>query len=172
MEDIFNSLKDFKFTFEPDETTVTHWGGLSGKANHMYGLKGENHPSYWWHKNEATKEYYENKRKSVLESWMNDEERRKQHSDKMKERWLNGKITPEMARKNGNHGLKGKDAHDSIEIEYKGKIYYGWRELKEQTKISKHLYKKYYLNGIDPESRVGTNGPNPNKNMVIMKGGV
>lgn len=29
----------------------------------------------------------------------------------------------------------------------------------EKTKVSKHLYNKYYLNGIDPEFRIGTDGP-------------
>jgi len=89
----------------------------------------------------------------------------------MKERWKSGKLTPEIVRKNGQHGLKGKDIHNTIDIEYKGVIYYGWRELKEKTKVTKHLYNKYYLNGIDPESRIGSNGPNPN-NMNFLKGGV
>jgi hypothetical protein len=162
-EDIFTSLRSMEWNFEEIKnnsiqgiTFVTY-----GADNPMFGLKGENHPSHWWHKNQATQQYYDKKRKSVLESWMNDDERRKQHSKKMKERWSSGKITPEMSRKNGNHGLKGKDVHNSIAIEYKGVIYYGWRELKEQTKVSKHLYTKYYLNGIDPESRIDSNGPIP-----------
>ena len=44
-------------------------------------------------------------------------------------------------------------------VENKGKTYYGWRELQEGTGVTKHLYKKYYLNGIDPETRIGANGP-------------
>jgi hypothetical protein len=156
-EDIFESLRNFEFDLNSHRVP---WGsGFFGKLNCMYGLKGENHPSYWWHKNEATKEYYENKRKSVLESWMNNSERKKQHSEKMKERWKSGKITPEIARKNGQHGLKGKDIHNTIDIEYKGVLYYGWRELKEKTGVTKHLYKKYYLNGVDPEPRIGCDGP-------------
>jgi hypothetical protein len=79
----------------------------------------------------------------------------------MKERWKSGKITKETARKNGQHGMKGKDAHNSIAIEYKGVLYYGWRELQENTKVTKHLYKKYYLKGIDPEPRIGSDGPVP-----------
>lgn len=159
MEDIFESLKTYNFVFVPDETTKIYWGSFSGDKNPMYGLKGENHPSYQWHKNEASSEYYENKRKSILESWMNSDERRNQHSIKMKERWSLGKITAETARKNGHHGLKGKDIHNTLEIEYKGVIYYGWRELQEKTNVTKHLYKKYYLNGQDPEPRIGCDGP-------------
>lgn len=33
--------------------------------------------------------------------------------------------------------------------------------LLENTGISKHLYKKYYLNNIDPTNRIGKNGPIP-----------
>lgn len=44
-------------------------------------------------------------------------------------------------------------------LENNGKIYYGWRELQETTGVTKHLYNKYYLNGIDPEKRIGANGP-------------
>jgi len=44
-------------------------------------------------------------------------------------------------------------------------LYYGWRELQDKTKVTKHLYKKYYLNGIDPEPRIGCDGPNTNINM-------
>jgi len=156
-EDVFESLKTFVCDIEIQ--TVPWGSSLPGEANFMYGLKGENHPAFWFHKNQATDEYYENKRKSVLESWMNAEDRRKQHSIKMKERWESGKITPEMSRKNGNHGLMGKDIHNTLDIEYKGVIYYGWRDLLEKTKVTKHLYKKYYLKGIDPEFRIGCDGP-------------
>jgi len=38
-------------------------------------------------------------------------------------------------------------------------IYYGWRDLLEKTKVTKHLYKKYYMKGIDPEFRIGCDGP-------------
>lgn len=173
MEDIFEGLRNLKIDFEEIKKLSSGRSNFVtyGKDNPMFGLKGENHPSSKWHKETATEDYYSNKREKVLESWMNDEERRKQHSEKMKERWKSGKLTPEIARKNGQHGLKGKDIHNTIDIEYKGVIYYGWRELKEKTKVTKHLYNKYYLNGIDPESRIGSNGPNPN-NMNFLKGGV
>jgi len=31
------------------------------------------------------------------------------------------------------------------------------------TGISKHLYKKYYIKGINPNERIGKNGPAPNE---------
>jgi hypothetical protein len=101
MEDIFASLRvmewdfeEFKKNLKQNYTFVTY-----GADNPMFGLKGENHPSHLWHKEKASKEYYEQKRKSVLESWMNNEDRKKQHSKKMKERWQSGKITPELDSK-------------------------------------------------------------------------
>lgn len=56
---------------------------------------------------------------------------------------------------------KGSNRARATTIEYKGKTYYGWRELQENTGVSKHLYKKYYINGMDPEERIGKNGPVP-----------
>ena len=136
------------------------WGaGFPGELNCMFGLRGENHPASNWMRNEATPDYYERKRLRVVESWMNADDRRKQHSEKMKERWASGKLNADIARKNGNHGMKGKEVHNSLELEYNGNVYYGWRELQEATGVTKHLYNKYYLNGIDPKSRIGKNGP-------------
>ena len=42
-------------------------------------------------------------------------------------------------------------------IEYKGKIYNGYDDLKDNTGISYHLYNKFYKNGIDPEQFIGNN---------------
>lgn len=55
-----------------------------------------------------------------------------------------------------------------IDIEYLGKIYRGWQNLFDETGVTKHLYKKYYLNGIDPLLRKGASGP---ANKFNMKGG-
>lgn len=154
-KELFRTLAEMDVVCDP-----IPWGGaLPGKANFMYGLRGENHPSSRWHKEEATKEYYAKKRNSVMVGWMNSDERRKQHSEKMKERWASGKITADQARQNGKHGLTGKDNPFVREIEYEGKTYYGWRELKEATGVTKHLYNKYYKQGIDPTSRIGADGP-------------
>ena len=161
MQDIFESLRNMEWDLEKVKAhSYNHTNFITyGKNNPMYGLKGENHPSSYWHKNVATKKYYDNKKIGVLESWMNDSDRRKQHSEKMKERWINGKLTADISRKNGQHGLSGKDIHNTLEIEYKGVLYFGWKELLEKTKVTKHLYKKYYLNGVDPEPRIGKDGP-------------
>lgn len=42
-------------------------------------------------------------------------------------------------------------------IEYKGKIYIGYDDLKNNTGVSYHLYNKFYKNGIDPEPFIGNN---------------
>jgi NUMOD3 motif len=44
-----------------------------------------------------------------------------------------------------------------LEIEYNGKMYKGYKELKEETGITRHLYLKFYKNGIDPIPYIGNN---------------
>lgn len=157
--DIWESLKQFCIEHKGEFETIPWGASMSGEGNFMYGLRGENHPASSWLRNEATPEYFERRNAGVKRSWMNATERKKTHSEAMKEKWASGKIDASIARKNGNHGLKGKEIHNTLEIEYKGKTYYGWRELQEGTGVTKHLYNKYYVNGIDPETRIGANGP-------------
>lgn len=119
------------------------------------------------------KNYSKRMSEQVYKSWEENCERRKKQSEYMKKKWTDGKITAEQSRINGHHGLKGKDIHNTLSIEYKGDVYYGWQELKEKTGVSKHLYKKYYMKGMDPEFRINTNGPNPkNSTTTNLKGGV
>ena len=160
MEDkIWESLKQFCIENKDKFETIPWGSSMKGEGNLMYGLRGENHPASGWLKNEASQEYFDRRNQGIKNSWMNAEDRRKTHSETMKEKWASGKINADVARKNGNHGLKGEQIHNSLEIEYKGKTYYGWRELQEGTGVTKHLYNKYYLNDIDPETRIGSNGP-------------
>jgi hypothetical protein len=101
---------------------------------------------------------------AVFKTWENNEERREQTSIKMKERWDNDDGTLRtMALKNLPDPMIGKENPVVKEIEYYGKIYYGWRELYEGTNVSKHLYNKYYVNGVDPSKRIGANGPTQNE---------
>lgn len=158
MDDIFESLKTFVCETEP----IPWGGGMPGKANHMYGLRGVNHPALLWLNSLSDlerEEHFSRIKNGVKRSWIANMERKQSHSDSMKEKWASGKLSAETSRKNGNHGHLGKDVHNSKIIEYKGKTYYGWRELQEGTGVTKHLYNKYYLNGIDPETRIGANGP-------------
>lgn len=41
-------------------------------------------------------------------------------------------------------------------LEYKGDYYLGYDELEIKTGVSRHLYKKYYMNGIDPVPFIGS----------------
>jgi hypothetical protein len=112
-----------------------------------------------WHMNRP-KEWSDNVSAAVKKSYENNEDLRRLRSEQMKDTWdKNKKRMTETARINGKHNQFGKLNHNSIEIEYKGTIYYGWRELQENTSVTKHLYKKYYLNGVDPEPRIGKDGP-------------
>lgn len=123
-----------------------------------------NHPS------KVTDHWCEFVSESIRLSWENDTDRKIKTSERMKRLWSEGKLKKEQARINGNHGLKGKDVHNTLEIEYNGVVYYGWRELKEITGVSKALYTKYYLNGLDPTPRIGKNGPNlKNEIMPILR---
>ena len=155
---LFPDLKDFDpGPVDPSEL-ISDGFILRGKDNPMYGLKGKDHPGGQWKRDENFKKYMS---EYITEKqWKNNDERRKLHSELMKNRWKNNyEKMRSNAILNGRHGQKGKEVHNTLELDYKGKMYYGYRELKEATGVSKHLYRKYYLKGIDPEFRIGTNGP-------------
>jgi hypothetical protein len=114
-----------------------------------------------WHINRPP-EWIQNVSVSVSKSYQKNPSLKNKRSETFKENWKNNKEKMSaIARKNGNHGHFGSLNHNSKSIEYKGIIYYGWRELKEQTGISKDLYKSYYEKGLDPSPRIGKNGPPP-----------
>jgi hypothetical protein len=132
---------------DPKETIPEGWG--KGRTiEHM----SSRDPEKW---SEICKQ-------SARKQWNNNYKRKKNHSDRLKNTWKNNySVMTEKARKNGKHGMFGKLSPRALLLEYKGVEYYGWRELKEATGVSKDLYKKYYLNGIDPEPRIGKDGPAP-----------
>jgi len=117
---------------------------LTGNKNHMYGKFGKNHPSSAWHKNKRHDSYCKNVSVGVKQKqWTNDDgSRRKCHSEKLKETWKNNReIMSEKSRKNGK-GLIGEKHWRSTKIEYEGVTYYGWRELKSKTNLSRNEYEK------------------------------
>ena len=98
-------------------------------------------------------------RERVTKDWAGNDARRKQLSIDSKLRWENNRERySEIARNNGNHSLHGRPVYNALSIEYNGVTYLGWDALYQATKISKKLYRKYYLNGIDPTPRIGTDG--------------
>lgn len=110
---------------------------------------------------------------SAFKQWQDNIERRKSTSQRMKSIWAdNREYMLKRAKENGLKGAKsGKDnvMCRNLQIEYKGKIYYGWTALATATGVGKDLYKRYYLNGFDPEPRIGKNGPISKKEKESMK---
>lgn len=119
-------------------------------------LVGEKTKKYW-----DSEEGYQKKQRLI-------ERNRTKHSLCLKEKWKNP--TSEMLNnldklKNSKMSEEGKQkVRDALikEIEYKKEIYLGWKDLLSKTGVTKHLYKKYYLNGYDPEINIGNN-INPKK---------
>lgn len=100
----------------------------------------------------------------VFENWRGNETRRSSMSSKMKKSWSeNREARTASAIANLPKPKSGKDSPVIREIEYNGKVYYGWSELEKETKVSRFLYNKYYRNGIDPTLRIGKDGPNPGR---------
>lgn len=69
---------------------------------------------------------------------------------------LNMSLSRKGRLKSNSHKTAIGEAHKK-DLEYNGEMYKGYDELIEKTGISKHLYKKYYLNGEDPIQYVGNN---------------
>jgi hypothetical protein len=104
---------------------------------------------------------------SNKKSWANNNVRRIATAEKRRQIFERDK--PQVLQHLKSISKKGAEAAKqkiAIRIEYKGKIYCGWSELKQQTGVSKHLYKKYYLEGIDPEYRIGANGPEQRRGLI------
>jgi|LakMenEpi06Jul12_1017403.scaffolds.fasta_scaffold00518_1 hypothetical protein len=114
----------------------------------------ENHPS------KRFSNWGDKMSKIIEESWKEDEIRRENMKRRMGQwRIENPEKSKQISINNLPKPMFGKDNPVSKRIEYKGNFYYGWRELMEQTGVSKHIYEKYYLNNIPFEHRIGSNGP-------------
>jgi hypothetical protein len=107
----------------------------------------------------------------VTEHWEDNDERRKEASKIFSESQAKRKkedpnYYDEQIKRASKGGQAFKLKH-SKRLEYKGAVYIGWGELQKATGVSKDLYKKYYLNGIDPEPRIGKNGPASKSNDIV-----
>ena len=98
--------------------------------------------------------------KRVHADWKDNEKRRIQTAIRMKKTIADNKEFfakhQKKASKAANAAYRKKYAN---RYEYKGKYYHSFEHLKQQTGVTVNLYKTYYLNGIDPEPRIGANGP-------------
>ncbi len=108
----------------------------------------------------SLKNYYQTeegieKRKRLIER------NKTSHSITMKEKWKHPSekmlqcLTRLIAHKPSIENIEKLKKSRLIDIEYKGKIYKGWYNLLKEKGVSKHLYKKYYLNGFEPEVNIG-----------------
>lgn len=114
-----------------------------------------------WIQSLKGKNYISSDKRSLLaqKQWKDNIERKRKTSIKIKEYWRdNREKMIAIARENGKKA-DYRNNPITLKIEYKGKTYFGWRELKEETGVSKHLYRKYYVKGYDPEARIGKDGP-------------
>lgn len=105
-------------------------------------------------------------RELVTANWENNIERKQKTSNNMKKLWheRGDEMRESLLEHNRKIAKKGAEAAKKVlakKILYNGKVYLGWKQLMEETGVSKHLYKKYYLHGIDPCDRIGKNGPVP-----------
>lgn len=118
----------------------------------------ENHPS------KANPEWAKNLSEAVSGHWENNVERRQQTSDRFRNtidkiRHQDPEAFLKEQRRRSKVGAQKSKEVTAKRLEYNGKEYLGWKELLEETGVSKHLYKKFYVNGIDPSFRVGKDGP-------------
>jgi hypothetical protein len=127
------------------------------RANHILFLK-ENHHS------KRIDGWKEKMCELAYASWKNDEARRNKFSLSMKQKISEWKKKDpegylEEQRRRSKVGAQRAAEVTKKNIEYNGVLYVGWSELMEKTGISRHLYNKFYKNGVDPSFRVGKDGP-------------
>lgn len=120
---------------------------------HIQNLK-EDHPAH------RSCEWGEKISERVYNNWQNNPERRQKTSERFKKTMADN---PELFKKNrilaSRKGIIAIREKNKFKIEYKGEYFYSWQHLYKEKKVSKRLYKKYYMNGVDPEFRIGKNGP-------------
>lgn len=128
-------------------------------------VSGENNPRYGkgkevklWIKNNPDI-VSERARKAAITQWRDGRDKKilSMVGHKKTRKTLSEEQFKQLQQKKALQAKLKCDTH----IEYKGSVYVGWNELKQKTGITKHLYKKYYLNGIDPCLRMGKKGPVP-----------
>lgn len=141
-------------------------------ALHRMSFSGRIHSrKYEWYRqlhSKFLKEYHPSKNpewrkrvsERVLENWRGNTNRRKQIG-KVFDQTSKQRIrdNPEQHRILSLKGAQAAKLVRANRLEYKGRVYLGYLDLQNATGVSKHLYKKYYLNGFDPEDRIGKDGP-------------
>lgn len=112
---------------------------------------------------EKTREYWESEEGQKKRERLQ-ERNRQTKSQEMKDKWANPEYREHASdalksiQKTKEHKSKIGIAN-SKDIPYKGKIYRGWKELESETGVTTFLYKKYYLNGYEPEININSKKP-------------
>lgn len=109
-------------------------------------------------------DYRERLSASVEKSWENDVERRHRLSEKMKlynetRKSKDFEAYLQEQRKRSKAGAAKSKEIVTKKIAYEGREFLGWKELEDETGISRYLYNKFYRHGINPSFRVGKDGP-------------
>lgn len=132
---------------------------VSGVNNPMYG---QGHKQREWCAKNPEK-VSERNRKAAVTQWGNDYTRRKRISNMVGRSKSRKTMTQEefcILQQNKN---KISVSVTCDVIEFNGAVYYGWRDLLLKTGVTKHLYRKYYVNGMNPLDRKGLSGPIPHR---------
>lgn len=125
------------------------------------------------HHSKDNTEYIKKLSEKIEASWVGADDRRRELSDRMKETHLKRKsenleLYYQQQKENSVKGVAAMKEKVALRLEYKGRIYVGWRDLLDQTGCSEYLYKKFYEKGIDPTFRIGKDGPMTNNEIDIL----
>lgn len=124
------------------EATYTSWGAPKGEANVFYGgeIQKQAH---------AEGKHNYDRSETGRKSWIN--RSKKDASDKMVAGYKKLLETPEGRAQHIEKSKKGAQAAKlllSKKIQYNGKVYFGWNDLKKETGVTKYMFKKYELGKI------------------------
>lgn len=158
LQHLYNVVKSTEWINEGYAQVKGYAGrDVSGANNPMYD-RGEKQREWCRQNPEAASE---RSRKAAITQW-NDDQTRKVRIENMVGKSKSRKKLTETEFRNLQLSKSQKSAMITCDkIEYQGVIYYGWRDLLEKTQVTKYLYRKYYLKGIDPLVRRGKTGPTP-----------
>jgi len=127
---------------DDEEATYTAWGAPFGETNLFYGGEIQRRAH-------AEGKHNYDRSETGRKSWKN--RSKKEATDKMVAGYKKLLKTPEGMAQHIEKSKKGAQAAKLViatKIRYNGKTYFGWKELKDQTGVSKYMFKKYSLGSI------------------------
>lgn len=108
----------------------------------------------------------------LLKDWEENYDARRKRTRETYAKWRNENLekSNEHLKRIAPAGARAAAAVVTKKIEYNGKTYLGWKGLKDETGISKHLYNRFYIHGIDPAFRVNKDGVMDKKDIDFLIG--